>query len=83
VFAAFRFLAGPNKNGDGIVWKKDTIEFWKQHGAQICERYMPHIVSAGYEPKKFATNPLSYQAVRQAVSDLFKDELLKEAGITA
>jgi hypothetical protein len=31
--------------------------------------------------KKIATNPLCYQAVRQTVTDLFKDELLEKAGI--
>lgn len=61
--------------------RRDPVEFWKLHGQEVCERYMPHIIAAGYEPKTIATNPLSYQAVRQAVSDLFKDDLLREAGI--
>jgi hypothetical protein len=43
---------------------------------------MPHVIAAGYEPKKIATNPLCYQAVRQKVIDLFKNELLLKAGIS-
>jgi hypothetical protein len=81
LFAAFRFLAASDKSGKSVTWKRDPVEFWKLHGQEICERYMPHIIAAGYEPKTIATNPLSYQAVRQAVSDLFKDDLLREAGI--
>ena len=42
---------------------------------------MPHIIAAGYEPKKIAQNPLCYQAVRQKVTELFKDDLLRKAGI--
>lgn len=83
IFAAFRILAGPDKSGGGVVWKRDPLEFWLNHGQEICERYFPHVVAAGYEPKKVATNLLAYQAVRQSVNDLYKDELLKEAGITA
>jgi AIPR protein len=82
VFAAFRFLAGPDTSGKRINWKRDPLDFWNQHGKEICERYMPHIISAGYEPRKIATNPLCYQAVRQAVTDLFKDDLLRKAGIS-
>ena len=83
VFAGFRILTGPDKSGGKIVWKRDPLEFWQGHGQEICDRYFPHIVAAGYEPKKVATNLLTYQAVRQTVTDLYKDELLKEAGITA
>lgn len=83
VFAGFRILAGPNKTGDVVVWKRDPVEFWRKHAKVICERYFPHVVAAGYEPKKIATNLLAYQAVRQAITDLYKDELLKEAGISA
>lgn len=83
IFAAFRLLAGSAKSGGEIAWKKEPIHFWQKHAQQISERYFPHIVSAGYEPRKIATNLLTYQAMRQAVSDLYKDELLAEAGITA
>ena len=41
----------------------------------------PHIRDAGYETKKIATSFVCYQAMGQAVKDLYKDELLKEAGI--
>jgi len=83
LFAAFRVLAGPEKSGQEIVWKKQAIEFWQIHGQEICDRYNAHMVAAGNEPKKIATNLLAYQAMRQAVTDLYKDELLREAGITA
>jgi hypothetical protein len=43
---------------------------------------VPHIVTAGYDAKKIATNLLCYQAVRQKVTDLFKNELLRKAGIS-
>jgi hypothetical protein len=82
LFAAFRTLAGPDKAGGGVVWKREPVEFWRKHAHEICERYFPHVIAAGYEPKKIATNLLAFQAVRQAVNDLYKDELLKEAGIS-
>ena len=82
LFAAFRLLAGPDKGNTKIVWKKDPFDFWHTYGAEICERYAPHFTAAGFEPKKIATNLLCYQAMRQAISDLYKDELLREAGIT-
>ena len=81
LFAAFRVLVGPDKNGEKINWKKDPIAFWTDHGDQICKMYEPHISAAGYEAKKIATNLLCYQATQQAVRDLYKDELLKEYGI--
>jgi hypothetical protein len=80
LYAAFRFLAAPNETGK-IVWREDPIEFWKKHGSKISESFLPHISQAGYDVKKIATNPLCYQAVRQTVTDLFKDELLQKAGI--
>ncbi len=80
LFAAFRFLAASDGSGK-ISWRQDPIEFWKTHGAEIAASFMPHVVAAGYEPKKIATNPLCYQAVRQKVTDLFKNELLLKAGI--
>ena len=83
LFAGFRFLAAPNKVTGDIIWKKDPIEFWKAHAQEICEQYVPHVMQAGYVPKAVATNLLCYQAMRRAVSDLYKDELLREAGITA
>lgn len=83
VFAAFRVLAGPDESGKKIIWKKDPVQFWEKHGEEICNRYEPHIVAAGYEVKKIATNTITYQATRQAVTDLYKDDLLREHGITA
>jgi hypothetical protein len=81
LYAAFRFLAAPDQDGR-IVWREDPIEFWKRHGREISESFFPHITAAGYDVKKIATNPLCYQAVRQKVTDLFKNELLRKAGIT-
>jgi AIPR protein len=83
LFAAFRFLAGPDKATDEITWKKDPIQFWQKHAKTICDQYVPHIVAKDYNAKKVATDPLCYQAVRRAVTDLYKDELLREAGISA
>lgn len=81
IIASFRVLAGIDKLDGTVVWKKNPIEFWHEHGEEICRRYEPHLTAAGYEPKKIATNLLCYQATRQAVNDLYKDELLREAGI--
>jgi hypothetical protein len=83
LFAAFRVLTGPDKGGNGIVWKRDPIDFWKRHGAEICKRFEPHMKEAGYEVKKIATNLICYQAMRQTVVELYKDELLREAGVVA
>ena len=81
LFAAFRFLAGPDKTSGQVVWKKNPVQFWREHAKVICDQYVPHIVAKDYAPKKVATDPLCYQAVRRAVTDLYKDELLHEAGI--
>ena len=48
---------------------------------KLVKRYEPHIRDAGYEAKKIATSFICYQAMGQAVKDLYKDELLKDAGI--
>jgi hypothetical protein len=81
LYAAFRFLAAPNEKGD-VVWREDPIEFWNKHGKAISAAYMPHITQAGYDAKKIATNSLCYQAVRQKVTELYKDDLLRKAGIS-
>jgi hypothetical protein len=83
LFAAFRFLAGPDKATGDVTWKKDPIQFWQKNSKTICGQYVPHIVAKDYAPKKIATDPLCYQAVRRAVTDLYKDELLRDAGISA
>ena len=82
IFAAFRVLVGAKEPG-GIQWKRDPIEFWHRHGAEICRRYEPHLQGVGYDSRKVATNLICYHAMRQAVTDLYKDQLLKEAGIDA
>ncbi len=83
LFAAFRVLAGPAKDGRGIVWKKAPVEFWNKHAEEICRRFEAHMKEAGYDVKKIATNIICYQAMRQVVVDLYKDELLSEAGLSA
>lgn len=80
LYAGFRVLAAPTDGGI-IEWRRDTLEFWDKYGAAICASYEPHMRAVGYEPKRIATNPLCYQAVRQTVADLYKDEVLREHGI--
>ncbi len=82
LFAAFRHLAGQAKDRSEIAWRRDPVKFWQEHGAELVKRYEPHIRDAGYETKKIATSYICYQAMGQAVKDLYKDELLKEAGIS-
>lgn len=79
--AAFRHLAGPGKGGAEIGWRRDPIRFWNAHGAELVRRYEPHIRDAGYEAKRIATSYICYQAMGQAVKDIYKDELLRDAGI--
>jgi hypothetical protein len=80
--SGFRILAGPSATGT-VVWKKDPFEFWKQHGPEVCSRYEPHLKSVGYETKKIATSPITFSAMKGAITDLYKDDLLAEAGISA
>jgi hypothetical protein len=82
IYAAFRVLVGSSKNGSGVSWKKDPLAFWQQHGDEICKRYEPHLTAVGYDTKKVATNLICYQAMRQSVTDLYKDEIIREAGLT-
>jgi len=81
LFAAFRHLVTGAKEGGAVVWRRDPIAFFKDHGAELMKRYEPHIRDAGYETKKIATSFICYQAMGQAVKDMYKDELLKDAGI--
>ena len=81
LYAAFRFLAIPDQKTGDVVWREDPIEFWNKHGKAITATYIPHVMAAGYDVKKIATNPLCYQAVRQKVTELYKDDLLSKAGI--
>jgi len=82
IFAALRVLAGHGDSGE-VRWKRDPIKFWSENGAEICKRYEPHLQNVGHDTRKIATNLICYQAMRQAVTDLYKDQLLKEAGIEA
>jgi hypothetical protein len=81
IYAAFRVLVGASSDGAQLMWKKNPIDFWRRHGTEICRRYEPHLAEAGYEAKRIATNLLCYQAMTAAVKDIYKDELLTEAGI--
>jgi hypothetical protein len=80
VYSAFRVLAGPVADG-AIGWKRDPFEFWREHGAEICSRYEPHLKSVGYETKRIGTSAITYSAIRSAVTDLYKDDVLRAAGI--
>src|SRR5262249_37976649 len=82
LYAAFRVLVGPSTDGKIVTWKKDPLAFWEKNADEICKRYEPHLTAAGYETKKVATNLICYQAMRQAVTDLYKDEIIREAGLT-
>jgi hypothetical protein len=81
IFSAFRHLVGPSKDGLEIIWRRDPFAFWENHGPELVRRFEPHIRDAGYETKKIATSYICYQAMSQAVKDIYKDELLKEHGI--
>jgi hypothetical protein len=80
LFAAFRHLVTAKENG-AVVWRRDPIAFFTDHGEELMKRYEPHIRDAGYETKRIATSFICYQAMGQAVRDMYKDELLKDAGI--
>lgn len=80
IFAAFRVLLGTNTDGS-IGWKRNPFEFWRQYGQEICSRYEPHLKSVGYETKRIGTSAITYSAIRAAVTDLYKDEILRQAGI--
>ena len=47
---------------------------------RVSQRLYP--VQAQFDSKKVAQSPASYQAVQHAITGLYKDELLKSAGIT-
>jgi hypothetical protein len=82
IYAAFRVLVSPSKEGGGLAWKTDPVRFWQENGDEICKRYAPHLTAVGYDTKKVATNVICYQAMRQAVTDLYKDQIIREAGLT-
>jgi hypothetical protein len=82
IFAAFRHLVGLSSDGSNVVWRRDPFAFWEKHGQELVKRYEPHIRDAGYETKKIATSYICYQAMSQAIKDIYKDELLKEHGIS-
>lgn len=81
MYAAFRLLLG-NTQG-ALKWKRDPFEFWAQHGGELCSRYEPHLKQDGYETNKIARSAITYSAMREAVTGMYKDDLLTEAGITA
>ena len=83
VFAGFRVLLKMDDESGQVIWKKDPIKFWMDNGNSILQQFKPHMDNAGFDSKKIAQSPTCYQAVRHAVTDLYKDELLQDAGITA
>jgi len=83
VFAGFRVLMKVDEDAGDVVWKKNPAVFWKNNGNSILQQFKPHMENAQFDSKKIAQSPTCYQAVRHAVTDLYKDELLKEAGILA
>lgn len=82
VFAGFRVLLKMDDESGQVIWKKDPIKFWMNNGNTILQQFKPHMENTGFDSKKIAQSPTCYQAVRHAVTDLYKDELLKEAGIS-
>jgi hypothetical protein len=83
IYAGFRVLAGQDSVGSAIVWKRNPFEFWQEHGTEICSRYEPHLKAVGYETKRIATSAITYSEMKAAVTDLYKDDLLAKAGISA
>jgi len=82
IFAGFRVLAALDAKGKTVVWKRDPLKFWQKHSAEIVRRYEPYLHQWNYEVKRVATDPVCYQGMRAAVTDLYKDELLREHGIS-
>jgi len=81
LYAGFRALAAVTEQGE-VEWRRNPLEFWDKYGSAISTTYAPHMVGAGYEPRKIATNSLCYQAVRQTIMDLYKNEVLQQHGIS-
>ncbi len=81
VFAGFRVLLKADESTGEVNWKKDPLEFWKNHGENILKQFKPHMDHCGFESKKIGQSPTCYQAVRQAITGYYKDELLIDAGI--
>ncbi len=82
LFAAFRVLINEDQSTGEVSWKRDGIGFWKNHGKQIVDAYLPVFKTiAADSPTKVGRSVPAHQAVRQSVSGLLKDELLREAGI--
>jgi hypothetical protein len=79
IYAAFRFLA-VDKSGE-VSWRRDPIDFWREHGAAIVKSYVPYWNDVGFDTRRIASNALCYQAVRQSVTDLFKDDVLRRHNI--
>jgi hypothetical protein len=82
LLAAFRVLLTPSASGE-LAWKRDPLKFWKNHGAEICNRYDPFFKAVGYDAKRLATSATTYASMRAAVTDIYKSELLEEAGIAS
>jgi hypothetical protein len=81
VFAGFRVLAALDLKQGSVIWKRDPLKFWETYSETIVQRYEPYLKNLNYEVKRVATDPIVYQGMRTTVTDLYKDELLREAGI--
>lgn len=47
LFAAFRHLVTMMKDTGDVSWRRDPIQFCKDHGKELMKRYEPHIRDAG------------------------------------
>ncbi len=82
LFAAFRVLINEDESSGEISWKRDALTFWENHGQEIVNAYLPIFKTIASEsPTKVGRSVPAHQAVRQSVSGLLKDGLLREAGI--
>ena len=82
LFAAFRVLVNEDETTGEISWKRDALEFWRNYGKEIVVAYLPVFKTIGADsPTKVGRSVPAHQAVRQSVSGLLKDEILREAGL--
>ena len=83
MFSGLRVLARFDGDAETVKWKTDPVAFWDRHGSSVVREFKRHLEEHSFETKKIATSPTTYQTVRYAVSNIFKDELLQKAGIEA
>jgi AIPR protein len=81
LFSGFRALISTNTKGKKATFRVDPIEFWERNADTLVNQFKPHMQQLSYDPRKIGSSITCYQACRHAVSDCFKNELLKEHGI--